>query len=188
MSEGPLACLDGTEGSGSLSRCDEGTGKEAVLVYDGECGFCTSAVHLAERLAGGPYRTVAWQQADLDGLGLSYDKCRRAVQWVGAAGEQAEGAAAVGALLRASARPALRALGRLLAVASVAPAAERAYRFVAANRHRLPGSASRAKGARRAGTALVAEPHERPEPRPGAPSWGYGADRDDGSGPRWRQR
>src|SRR5690606_41327978 len=36
-----------------------------VLVYDGDCGFCTSSVRLAERRLAPGVRAVPWQRAGL---------------------------------------------------------------------------------------------------------------------------
>lgn len=118
-----------------------------VLVYDGACGFCTSAVHWARRLAPGAYEALAWQGADLGALGLSERSCQLAVQWVGTSGEHYEGAAAFSALLRSSDRAPVRALGRLLSRPAVSRLSGAAYALVAANRHRLPGGTSACRGA-----------------------------------------
>ncbi|MFD0774857.1 hypothetical protein ACFQZ2_13035, partial [Streptomonospora algeriensis] len=36
-----------------------------VLVFDGDCGFCTSSARLARRFVEPRLRTVPWQVADL---------------------------------------------------------------------------------------------------------------------------
>lgn len=120
-----------------------------LLVYDGDCGFCTTWVSLLGRLVRRGYRSVAWQRADLRDLGLSAERCQRAVQWVGAAGERAEGADAVAALLVSAGGPLARAFGRLLGHRAVAPAARHAYWVVAANRHLLHRQACRAGSSQR---------------------------------------
>lgn len=109
-----------------------------TLVYDGDCGFCTSCVSLLARLTRGGYKALPWQRADLEGLGLASEDCRRAVQWLGPAGERAEGADAIAALLIYGGGPMAKAIGRFLGSPAVAPAARRAYGLVAANRHRFP--------------------------------------------------
>jgi predicted DCC family thiol-disulfide oxidoreductase YuxK len=109
-----------------------------TLVYDGDCGFCACCVSLLARLTRGGYKAFPWQRADLEDLGLTPEDCRRAVQWLGAAGERAEGADAIAALLISSGRPLAGAIGRFLSSPAVAPVARRAYGLVAANRHRFP--------------------------------------------------
>jgi predicted DCC family thiol-disulfide oxidoreductase YuxK len=114
-----------------------------IFVYDGDCAFCTSCVRFIERYAlrrpgAAPVRVVPWQAADLPALGLSVTQCEEAVQWVGPDGDQADGPAAISALLRASAG-AWRPAGWLLSRGPVLALARPVYRWVASNRHRMPG-------------------------------------------------
>jgi predicted DCC family thiol-disulfide oxidoreductase YuxK len=83
-------------------------------------------------------RFVPWQFADLKALGLHAAQCRQAVQWVGADGTRAAGSDAFARLLRES-TAGWRGLGWLLAVPPLRPLARVVYRWVAANRDRLPG-------------------------------------------------
>jgi predicted DCC family thiol-disulfide oxidoreductase YuxK len=108
-----------------------------VLVFDGDCGFCTSSADRIRRWAGGGLDVVPWQRADLDALGLTEDECSSAVQFVGTDGRAAGGAAIARALLRC--RQPWRSAGLLLSRPWLAPALERGYSLVAAHRHRLPG-------------------------------------------------
>jgi predicted DCC family thiol-disulfide oxidoreductase YuxK len=78
-----------------------------------------------------------------------------AVQWVGADRRLAAGPDAIALLLRHGGRM-WPMLGRLMQVSLVRAVAWPAYRWVARNRHRLPG-----------GTAACAAP---PPPRPAPPS------------------
>ena len=110
----------------------------AVLVYDGDCGFCTSSAHRLLRWSGGSLAVAPWQTADLEALGLTPDECSTAVQLVSPT-VRASGGAAVAAALLACPQP-YRAAGALLAWRPLHPLVERAYALVAANRHRLPGA------------------------------------------------
>ena len=115
----------------------------ATFVYDGDCAFCTSCARFALRWVPTPAVIVPWQTADLARLGLTATGCQAAVQWV-APGRQRRPAAplagpdAIAALLRTS-RAGWRAVGRLLQLRPVRALAWPAYRWVARNRHRLPG-------------------------------------------------
>lgn len=109
-----------------------------VLVFDGDCAFCTASVRRMERWVGRRPVVVAWQQADLPRLGLTPQQCTDALQWVGAAGENRQGAAAVAATLRYAGRG-WSVLGLLLDAPVVRTLAQWVYRWVARNRHRLPG-------------------------------------------------
>ena len=110
----------------------------AVLVYDGDCGFCTTSAYRLLRWSAGSLDVVPWQGADLDGLGLTPGECSSAVQLVGPSG-RASGGSAVAVALRTCPQP-FRAAGALLGWRPIRPLVERAYALVAANRHRFPGS------------------------------------------------
>jgi len=108
-----------------------------VLVYDGDCGFCTKSARLAARL---PSRCeiVAWQHADLDALGITQERAEYELLWVTQDGRVHGGADAVAMLLRDSG--ALFALlGAVLRLPGVRSVAHRLYRVIADNRYRLPG-------------------------------------------------
>jgi predicted DCC family thiol-disulfide oxidoreductase YuxK len=112
--------------------------QRSTFVYDGDCAFCTSCAQFVERRIPTGARVVPWQFADLAELGLTVEECEAAVQWVGADGTRAAGPDAIARLLAAS-RPAWRALGATLRVPPVRAVAWPAYRWVARNRHRMPG-------------------------------------------------
>jgi predicted DCC family thiol-disulfide oxidoreductase YuxK len=111
-----------------------------VLIFDGDCGFCTTCARLLLRwvVRGGSTSVTPWQQLDLDDLGLSVGQCRAAVQWVGEGGQLASGHGAIAATLRAG-RPVWRPVGALLVVPGFSWLAERLYSWVAGHRYRLPG-------------------------------------------------
>ena len=112
-----------------------------VLVFDGDCAFCTSSARVvAGRLRRSPadFAVEPWQHLDLAALGLTEARCVEAVQWVGADGEVAGGEAAIGRALLAS-RPWVRPVGALLLLPGVRAVAGVVYRWVARHRHRLPG-------------------------------------------------
>lgn len=108
-----------------------------VLVYDGDCGFCTRSVRWVERL---PVRAtvVPWQEADLAELRTTEARARHEVLWIARTGRVFGGAAAVAELLKECRFP-LSVLGWVLSAPVVRTIADLAYRWVAANRSRLPG-------------------------------------------------
>lgn len=116
-------------------------GGRPVLVYDGDCGFCTSAARWAERGFGATATALPWQGLGDDGLralGLTRDQVARAAWWVGPEGRPLGGHLAVAAALSAGGgwrRPA----GRVLRTPPVRWGASVAYRFVSRYRHHLPG-------------------------------------------------
>lgn len=107
-----------------------------TLLFDGDCGFCTTAARRATRI--NPQATVvAWQHADLDLLGVTEADATAALQYVSQHGS-ASGADAV-ALFLLDAGGVYRFFGRLLRLPGVRSAARPAYRWIAAHRQRLPG-------------------------------------------------
>lgn len=123
----------------------------STFVYDGDCAFCTRCAEFIERRIPTGARVVPWQFADLDALGLTEAECEEAVQWVGADGSRASGPDAIAKLLGESA-PLWQVAGAGLRFSPVRAAAWPAYRWVARNRHRLPG-----------GTAACSLPQEARE-------------------------
>lgn len=110
----------------------------STFVYDGDCAFCTRCARFIERRIPTGARVLPWQFADLATLGLTEAECEEAVQWVGADGSRAAGPDAIAKLLGGS-TPLWRVAGAGLRFAPVRAAAWPAYRWVARNRHRMPG-------------------------------------------------
>jgi predicted DCC family thiol-disulfide oxidoreductase YuxK len=71
----------------------------ATVVYDGDCGFCTAFVRAAERRLHVPVKTVPWQGAPLEQLGVTQAGAERALQWVVQDGSRREGHLAIAAWL-----------------------------------------------------------------------------------------
>jgi len=109
-----------------------------VLVFDGDCGFCTWSAGLVDEWAQGRVEIVPWQRAELALLGLTTKECAQAVQFV-ERGAHWGGAEAIAHALVHCRVPG-PTVGRFLMRPSMAPLAERAYKLVAANRHLLPGA------------------------------------------------
>ncbi|HSJ90914.1 MAG TPA: DUF393 domain-containing protein [Ilumatobacter sp.] len=108
-----------------------------MLVFDGDCSFCTSAARAGQRWLRLEH-VEPWQFLDLDALGLSEADCRRAVQWVAADGSIASAERAVIASLR-HAGGAWRVLGAVMNLPGFRQTAAVLYRLIARYRHRLPG-------------------------------------------------
>ncbi|MFA1550506.1 thiol-disulfide oxidoreductase DCC family protein [Actinomadura chokoriensis] len=124
-----------------------------VLVYDGDCGFCTSSVRFLERHVPVQATVVAFQFADLDALGTTAERAQHEVLWIDRDGRVSGGAQAIGRMMTA-AGGLWRVPGTVMRVPPVSWAAHAVYRLVASNRHRMPG-----------GTAACMLPPDR---RPGS--------------------
>jgi predicted DCC family thiol-disulfide oxidoreductase YuxK len=107
-----------------------------TLLFDGDCGFCSSSARLAARLAP-DVEVRPYQHADLAGLGVTAAQCAGALQWLGRGGPAA-GSAAVARLLMVAGRG-WSVVGRVLLAPGIRRLADAVYRAVAANRYRLPG-------------------------------------------------
>ena len=74
-----------------------------VLVYDGDCAFCTRCVRVLERI-GPDAEIVAWQFTDLTELGVTEEQATDAVQWVQIDGTVRSGHEAIAAMLNTAGR------------------------------------------------------------------------------------
>lgn len=123
----------------------------SLLVYDGDCGFCTaSARWIGTRLPAADVRP--WQALDLDELGLSEDDVEGAAWWFDKDGRRHRGSQAIArALIAAGGWRAT--LGWLLRLPPLSWLGVPVYAAIARNRHRMPGAtdACRIDGRRRDG-------------------------------------
>jgi predicted DCC family thiol-disulfide oxidoreductase YuxK len=108
-----------------------------TFVFDGDCAFCSSCARFIERRIRPAVDVAAWQFADLDALGLTEDEVSGAVYQVDGRRKSA-GPEAIAGMLR-TAGPVWRAAGAVLAVRPVTWLAWPVYRWIARNRHRMPG-------------------------------------------------
>ena len=126
-----------------------------TFVFDGDCAFCSSCARFIERRIRTTTHVVAWQFADLDALGLTEAQCEAAVQFAGPGRAPSAGPVAIADLLRgatgASGRLLWRPAGAVLGFRPITTLAWPVYRWVARNRHRMPG-----------GTAACALPPNHP--------------------------
>lgn len=109
-----------------------------LVVFDGECGFCSSVVRFATRWRLVEAEFVPWQLADLATLGLTERACVEAVQYCRMDGQITTGGRAVTAALRDGRWPWSWA-GRLAELPGLRRVVDHAYLLVSANRYRLPG-------------------------------------------------
>jgi len=111
-----------------------------VLVFDGDCGFCTSAARWIEQDLSDAVTVVPWQhlnQDDFGHLGITEGDAREAVWWIDPRG-RFRGHRAIGMALRAAPWP-KRWIGTAILVPPGSWVAAAVYPAVVRHRHRLPG-------------------------------------------------
>jgi predicted DCC family thiol-disulfide oxidoreductase YuxK len=115
--------------------------KASLLVYDGDCSFCSSSARWIAARWQGPEQAVAWQHLSADQrerLGLSLDDVRCAAWWVDRDGRRSRGHVAIARALRAAPGwPSI--VGRILLIPPFRWLAAATYPLIARWRHRLPG-------------------------------------------------
>lgn len=120
-----------------------------TLVFDGDCGFCTSSAGWVARRWRAPARVVPWQRLPagvLDRLGLTEAQVSGAAWWVDGAGRTWRGHLAVARSLE-PAGGGWAAVGRALRVPPFRWLAAAVYAVVARVRGRLPGATPACRGA-----------------------------------------
>jgi predicted DCC family thiol-disulfide oxidoreductase YuxK len=108
-----------------------------TLIFDGDCGFCTTSAGWAKRIVPGA-DVVAWQLTDLERFGITPAEADEEVQYVDAGGRVSGGADAIAGLL-VSRGSGWGLVGRFMLLPGVRAVAAVVYRWVSKNRHRLPG-------------------------------------------------
>jgi predicted DCC family thiol-disulfide oxidoreductase YuxK len=109
-----------------------------LLVFDGDCAFCTTWVNRLEAVLPRFPPTTPYQWADLDALGLTPHDVQD-FAWYLTPKHQYAGHLAFSALLRSQPRVGLRFAGWILATPPFSWAAALGYSFIARYRHLLPG-------------------------------------------------
>ncbi|MCK9822248.1 DUF393 domain-containing protein [Nocardioides cavernae] len=108
-----------------------------LMLNDADCGFCMRTALLVHRL-GVDVDSSTIQAADLAGLGVDPVRAVVEMPYVHPDGRVSYGHRAFASILRTGPVP-WRLVGRLLESRAVDPVGRRAYAWVAANRHRMPG-------------------------------------------------
>lgn len=110
-----------------------------LLIFDGDCGFCTAAVNFLRRWVKPQCEILPWQQLDLSHYPVTQQECEVAVQFIASNGSVCAGAQAIMSTLRTSATP-WPTLAKIATVPPLPWLADLSYHFLAQHRHRLPGA------------------------------------------------
>ena len=110
----------------------------AVLIFDGDCGFCTTTANYIEKNSATPIEIHPWTWVELADYGLTAEVAAAKVQ-VFAGGKTYAGHKAFAKLLRLQKRWWFKVLGGLMVTPPFSWGARLAYYSVAKYRHKLPG-------------------------------------------------
>ena len=110
----------------------------ATLIFDGDCGFCTSAARHFEKRSFVPLKITPWQRTNLEKFGLTDAQAREQV-YLFRDGELFGGHECFAELMRIQGDPFHRLVARTMRAPGIRVLSAAGYRFVARNRHRLPG-------------------------------------------------
>lgn len=111
---------------------------EGLLVFDGDCAFCSRCATWVERKAGERAVVRPNHAVDLPALGITPEQVGEEVWWVAADGTAHAGHRAVALAAWSTGGVGILA-GRFLLLPGVGLVAGPVYRLIARNRHRMPG-------------------------------------------------
>lgn len=110
----------------------------AILIFDGDCGFCTSTANWIVKHSKSPVTAVPWQRTDVTQYGLLEPQVMDKV-YVVIDGRASGGNEAVAELLKIQNNKFLWFLGWVSLVPPFCFIGTITYRLVAKYRHKLPG-------------------------------------------------
>jgi predicted DCC family thiol-disulfide oxidoreductase YuxK len=118
-----------------------------VLIYDGDCKFCQLSLEFGIRHLPTFPKYVAFQKIDSTKFGLTIDQVRTQIWLVDQDGSAKPkgGHLAAGEILTMQRNLFYKALGWLIKTPPTSFLADVVYRWVAKNRHRLPGGSRQCK-------------------------------------------
>ena len=109
-----------------------------TLIFDGDCGFCTSSANFIVNLSKPKVTAIPHQWAELHQFGLSLEETQKKV-YLNVAGKNYSGHLAVAKLLRIQPNILLRALGVFAIIPPFTWLGMGIYWLTAKYRHKLPG-------------------------------------------------
>jgi predicted DCC family thiol-disulfide oxidoreductase YuxK len=109
-----------------------------VLVFDGDCGFCTTTANWIKKNSRVAIEIAPYQWADLAQYGLTSEEAAAKVQLV--IGDKVfDGHNCMAKLLLIQPNILLKFVGAVMVMPGLDPISARVYRWIAANRQKLPG-------------------------------------------------
>ena len=110
----------------------------AVLIFDGDCGFCTSTSNFIKAKTSVPMEIHPWQFIDVSEYGLTQAQVAAKVYFI-VEGTAYSGHEAFAQILIAQLNGFIRAIGHILMAPPISWLARPGYSLVARFRHKLPG-------------------------------------------------
>lgn len=110
-----------------------------LLIFDGDCGFCTTSAQWIEHRLPANVHVEPWQRLDIGSYGLTEQNVTTAAYWVDDRGRTYRGDAAIAKSLVA-AGGVWKPIGWLLQIPPISLFAAIGYRLVARYRDKLPGA------------------------------------------------
>ena len=122
--------------------------KNRVLIYDGDCKFCQLSLDFGIRHLATFPQYVAFQKIDPTKFGLTIEQVKTQI-WMANEGPGKTlpqgGHLAAGEILLMQRNPFYKVLGWFVKTPPTSLLADAVYRWVAKNRHRLPGGSRQCK-------------------------------------------
>jgi predicted DCC family thiol-disulfide oxidoreductase YuxK len=112
--------------------------ESAVLIFDGDCGFCTTTANYIKKHSSTPIEINPWQWIELSNYGLTVEEASAKVQ-VFADGKNFAGHKAFAKVLRLQRQWWFKVFGAIIVIPPFSWGARWGYYFVAKYRHKLPG-------------------------------------------------
>ena len=109
-----------------------------VLIFDGDCGFCTTTANYIVKKSKVAIKATPWQYQDFSGLPVTKEQCADQVYLL--VDDKAYGGhLAFGMILKVQSNPIYKTLGSVINSPALAWIMRPGYRLVAKYRHKLPG-------------------------------------------------
>ena len=121
-----------------------------LLIFDGDCSFCTSSANWAVKHSKTPIQATPWQFTNLDDYGLNAALASEKV-WMVVDGKKYGGSDAAAIWLIIKKNPLAKLAGHLMMFVAFRWIFALGYKVIAKNRHRMPG-----------GTPACAMPSQKP--------------------------
>ena len=110
----------------------------ATLIFDGDCGFCTSTANFIKARSSAAIDVQAWQLIDVTRFGLTAEQTASRVYFV-TGGKAFGGHAALAKVLLAQRNWLFKVAGGIMLTPPFSWLAHLGYLLVAKYRHKLPG-------------------------------------------------